>query len=299
MNPIRLLASLCAVLLLASMLPARAATFTVGGDFQCTHSTIQAALDAAGQSPGLDTIRIANNQSYTAQALVRGIGTGAGGTGLEIIGGFSDCSDTSASGNTVISGQGGAEASVLTVNSGETVLRNLSFIRGDASMVDGRGGGIRFSGTRAGDRLELFDVIVSQNRAAFGGGLQVAGGTVVIGAGTQFVLNTAQFSGGGVHIRGSSATNVATSVEMVGLDNLVINNEALGVDPASGQFSGGFGGGVYVEAPAVATLRFGATGGLGSNQARLGRRRRHLGRRQFARHHQQQRRRTVPVELPL
>lgn len=269
MNPSRALRPALAALLCAAG-GAHAAIYTVGSDFQCTHGTIQAALDAAGQNPGPDTIRIANNQAYTAQALVRGIGTGAGGTGLELIGGFSDCTDTTTSGNTVLSGQGGAEASVLTINGGETVLRNLSFIRGDASMVDGRGGGIRFNGLRTDDRLELFDVVVSQNRAAFGGGLHVGGGTVVIGAGTQFALNTAQFNGGGLHIRGSASPNVVTSVDMGGVDNLVINNEALGVDPGSGQPSGGFGGGVYVEAPAVATLRFAANGGLGGNMARYG-----------------------------
>ncbi len=245
---------------------AEAAVYTVGADFQCTHSTIQAALDAAVDNPGRDTIRIANNQTYTAQALTKRRGSNAGGSRLEVIGGFSDCSDLSPSGNTVISGQGGVEASVLTIEYGENVLVNLTLIRGDASMIDGQGGGIRFlaSSMSTIERLELYNVVLSQNKAAFGGGLDAKNGSVVIGPGTQFVLNTAQFSGGAIRIHGDA------NIAMSGADNIAINNEALGINPSTNQPSGGYGGAVLIEAPATATLRFDAPGGVSGNLARYG-----------------------------
>lgn len=265
--PARFLIRLVALTTVSIFGSAHGAVFTVGSDPQCTHNTVQAAIDAAEQMPTEPhTIRIATNQTYTAQALtIRGVFL------VTIEGGFSDCSDLSPSGNTVISGQGGAQASVLHINGGFITLRNLSFIRGDESMVNGRGGGIKFTSPGVPSSLGLHGVVISQNSAAFGGGLHVTGGTVTIGSGTQIAQNTAQFSGGGILVRGRPGGNYPrASLEMQGDDTVVINNQALGIDTGTGQPSGGYGGGILVESDVEATLRFDGPGGLGGNTARYG-----------------------------
>ena len=45
---------------------AHAAIFTVGAS-GCTHTTIQAAVNAAASNGGADTIRVTRSQSYTAR----------------------------------------------------------------------------------------------------------------------------------------------------------------------------------------------------------------------------------------
>lgn len=268
MNPSRALRPAVAALLCIAG-GAHAATYTVGSDFACTHATVQAAVTAAANAVGDDVIRIARNQSYTAQAIVVPMGSSGSMTAIELAGGFDDCGDSSPSGATLLSGLGGDETPVLTLRGGRNVvLRNLSLIRGDASMTDGRGGGIRFDGS---GQVELHGVVVSQNRAAFGGGIDFQasslGASLRLGAGTQIVGNTAQVSGGGIRISG------AATVTADGIDSFVINNEALGVDAGTGVPTGGFGGGVLVEAPALASLRFDGdtnAGGVSNNQARYG-----------------------------
>ena len=58
-------------MLLVSVSPVHAAIFTVGspvGSGQCTHGTIQSAINAAEASPGLDTIRLTRSLTYEPEA---------------------------------------------------------------------------------------------------------------------------------------------------------------------------------------------------------------------------------------
>jgi hypothetical protein len=79
-----------------------AATFSVGSDLACTTNSLQSAITSAGNSPGPDLIRLANNQTYTAQALT------IGQQDLIIEGSYADCSAATPTASTLISGQGGA-----------------------------------------------------------------------------------------------------------------------------------------------------------------------------------------------
>jgi len=55
--------SALALLSLASAAPA--ATYTVGPAAACTHATLQAALDAAANTPGPDVVRIVRSTTWT------------------------------------------------------------------------------------------------------------------------------------------------------------------------------------------------------------------------------------------
>jgi len=197
-NPI-----LAAVIVLAALVAHRdvlALTFLVGGDGACDYSSIQAAINGAASNPGPDGIHVANNASYTQQALT--IGT----QDLIIEGGYATCaSSTPAVANIVVNGAGGAAAPVLRISgSGVRDLRNLS-IRGGDSTGTNYGGGIQFSGS--GD-LILRNVAVTNNTSSYGGGIYFngSGGAAILTLETDTVIlnNTAQNSGGGIFINGSS-----------------------------------------------------------------------------------------------
>jgi hypothetical protein len=86
-----------AFLLIASTLSieaARAAVYSVGAGADCAFSSIQEALDVAATHAGGDTIRIANNQAYTAQAIELSTNTQ-----VELVGGFADCSQANSNGD--------------------------------------------------------------------------------------------------------------------------------------------------------------------------------------------------------
>jgi hypothetical protein len=237
---------------------AQAAIFTVGGTVNCTHTSIQAALDAASANAQTDTIRVSNQLSYTAQAL----STGGGDFTLE--GGYGDCSATTPTGSTTISGQGGAADSVLKI-SGDGVrnLKRLLITRGDAIGVDGRGGGIRFDGT--GD-LILQDVSVDQNAALSGGGIcfRSTGGasTLLINDNSSISRNLATESdghGGGISVIGNARLIMSAN------NTSIFSNTASGINSR--------GGGVAVFGPARADIGspgLGPFGAIHDNEADFG-----------------------------
>lgn len=247
----------CLLALLA--LPAVAQVYTVGGGPDCTTASLRQAIAAAGQ--GFE-IRIAQDQVYEAQALR------ITSKKLRLVGGFDTCSDTTPSGQTVLSGAGGSRDSVLTiVGSSEVELDGLALIRGD-QVHDGYGGGIDFRGN---GRLLLRNTTLGQNYAGYGGGLsaRAEGGplTVTLDRRTIVQLNTAQISGGGIRIAGG------TELFMIERDTALLNNEALGFDPVANVVREGRGGGLQVVAPARATLSspgYGQSGAIAYNTARLG-----------------------------
>lgn len=245
--------SRAALLLLAGTAGASADTYTVGND-ACSFTSIQNAVNAAQGHAGPDTIRIANNRTYEAQAIK------IGSQELTIAGGFATCAATTASGTTLISGFGGAADSVIEVTGNATIaLRGLRISDGDETAA-GIGGGIDFEGAGS---LNLQNVIVSNNRAGYGGGIAfAAAGTLTLGSDVVVQNNVAANSGGGVRVSG------AAMLRMVSPRSTVIGNEALGQDDDTG-----YGGGIQVLTPAdaeIASPGFVNFGAVAFNRAKYG-----------------------------
>lgn len=238
--------------------PAHAAIFTVGtpsGAGQpCTHGTIQAAINAANSSAGADTIRLTRTLTYEPEA--NSINTAQE---LTIEGGYATCTQATADATrTVVSGAGGAHAPVFTITAptGALIhLRNLTISGGDVDGA-GLGGGIRFEGDGV---LDIADSAISNNTAGYGGGIYARGtGTnaeLNILNNVSIVGNTARYDGGGVY-----ASQIETSMTAPG--SILFNNRATGV--ASGAYTGGYGGGLYVQAGTLSSYAYIGTSGVGS-----------------------------------
>jgi hypothetical protein len=243
-------------------LPVHALTYLVGAvDADCDHGSIQDAIAAAAAHAGEDSIRIAGDQSYDAQALT------IGQQDLTITGGYASCAAAAApealpGQSTVLSGSGGAAAPVISITgSGVRVLSNLQIRNGDNVQGNGSGcgGGVRFTGS---GELRIGHVGISQNDANSGGGLCATGTadpTVVTLLGDVSINNNSATTGngGGLWI-GGHARLVAVSDA-----TLIAFNDA----------PGGFGGGVFVRPPGRADLGSPGLNGLGliyANEARRG-----------------------------
>jgi hypothetical protein len=240
---------------------AAAVQFRVGTDTACSHATLQAAVNALPAS-GAHEIRIANSTTYTAQAITISART------VTMRGGYATCDAAGGGTRALLSGAGGSSNSVLTIggSGNDIILEDLNLIRGD-EVASGNGGGIDFRGTGT---LTLRNVGISQNYAGYGGGIHFAAenGTAElrIEAGTTILLNTAQYSGGGVRLEGRA------TMTMVAPNSSIADNDALGINPANNQPMYGTGGGVMVVAPAKAYI---ASSGIGNgtivgNRARYG-----------------------------
>ena len=156
----------------------QAAIFTVGVDAACTHSSIQDAIDAAAADPDYDSILIARNQTYAAEALL------IPHTALALSGGPADCTVLDpGTQRTLISGVG---------NGGLPVVR-----------VDAAGGV-----ARALVSLQNLELVGSGQSVAEGGVLQVRGWVQFSAAGV--VLRDGQATrGGGLYAEGLDAANTA------------------------------------------------------------------------------------------
>lgn len=252
---------LCWLLLLSAAAPvsAQPLTYLVGGDAACDFATIQPAIDAAASHAGPDTINVATNATYTAQALK------IGAHEVTIRGGFANCTQSTPTGRTTISGLGGAADSVIEITgaTGGRALSDLVIRDGDETNA-GAGGGIDFAGEGL---LTLTNVTVAQNRAGYGGGIAFRGTAVVSPA--RLVLasdvlvqsNIANGSGGGIRLSGRA------HLEMTGARTTLLSNSAFGMDPDSG-----YGGGLQVLAPATAKIGTGFLnfGALAFNDAKFG-----------------------------
>jgi predicted outer membrane repeat protein len=237
---------------------AQANTYKVGVGASCTHNDIQAAINTANSQGGANTIIVTNTLSYITQVLTIGAGD------LTIQGGYANCDSTTATGSTLISGQGGTLASVFNITgSGVKNFLNLSITRGDAVALGGRGGGIRYEGN--GD-LNLTNVVVDQSAALGGGGIYFMGtGTggvtanLRLGTGVLVRLNTAVDFGGGIAITGNAR------LFMTGANTSIYSNSADAV--------GALGGGLAIFGQARADIYapgFGAFGAIEDNEAAYG-----------------------------
>jgi hypothetical protein len=236
-----------------------AATFLVGGDV-CDFSTIQPALDAAASNPGPDTIHVAMNATYTAQALE------INNQELTITGGFATCGAAAPTpgARTIISGLGGAADSVIEVSGtgvGNLRFENLLIRDGDEGGNSG-GGGIDF---QSRGMLTLSNVIVANNRSGYGGGIYFEGtgpSTLTFEPDTVIQSNIAENSGGGVRVSGEAFFNMRRE------RTTVTTNEALGQATDTG-----YGGGVQIVPPAraeIASPGFVNLGAISGNRAKYG-----------------------------
>lgn len=260
---LRLGSAACA---LAASTAARAVTYTVGtpvGPGQCSHGTIQSAINAANVSAGADTIRLTRSLTYQPEA-----NTVDTPHELTIEGGYATCNQAASDGvRTTVSGTGGATEPVFRIvvaTGGIVRLRQLAISGGDQDGA-GSGGGIWFSGNGI---LRIDDSSVSNNVAGNGGGIYAQGtgsdAELVIGANVTIAGNTARYNGGGI---------VADRIEMSMLDagSILFNNEAYGVGS-----DGGYGGGLYLRGQDRSSYAYiggagvGSLGVIANNRARYG-----------------------------
>lgn len=242
----------CLAFSIALCSDASAAVFTVGNGAGCTHGTIQSALNAASAAPGADTVRLTRSLTYEPEA-----NTINDSENLNLVGGFATCTQTATDNiKTVVSGAGGAAATVLRVFAGTGVtvkLRHLNLTLGDPPG-DVPGGGIYFQGDGA---LEIIETSITNNTAVAGGGIYAlatgSNAELIISASTLITGNTARNNGGGVSIAGP------LEMTMTAPSSLIAFNEALGQAIGTG-----YGGGLQVNGPAIAYLGTSGQGGLGA-----------------------------------
>ena len=242
---------------------AQAATFTVGSGAECTHTTLDAALSAVKTTQGEDQIRLSNTITY------RNVAAKIKDLDVAIIGGYDQCNSAAPNSITTLDGYGGATDSVVEIRGGGVVrLSRLEIINGDEDR-DSDGGGIDYKGH---GELVLDFIFVSHNRAGYGGGIYFnaddARSTLTLLDNIFILYNNADYNGGGLHVSGRATLN------MVGAVNVVLANTAFGVwSPQAERWVDGYGGGIYIKAPANADI--GASGFLNgtvfsANEARLG-----------------------------
>jgi hypothetical protein len=233
---------------------AHAATFRVGAGAGCTHAAVQAAVDAAAASPGVDTVLVARNQSYNGQQILINSQT------LTLAGGLATCSATPDTTATQLSGNGGAALPVLRINTtGDDIvtLRDLRITGGDPG-AGSLGGGILYNGTD-NSSLIVQRSTISGNSADYGGGIYANGngsrGHLFIEADTLVASNVARISGGGVYLSNAD-------LDMDGPNSAIANNTAAD-----------FGGGLRAVGPSDIHITSGGIGTLGTifgNEARVG-----------------------------
>lgn len=235
----KLLCFVTYLLLVVSAPAARAIAFPdgfliyrVGGGADCPYHTIQDAVDAATQHPGVDLVWIAMDQSYTDQHVV------VTDQDVDIQGGFTDCEDIDPGSDvTIVNGTAGHSVFEIEGNS-HVYMTNLQ-ITGASMDESHSGGGIYFGGFGA---LELSNTVVNNNQAGYGGGIDMSpsGGhaDLRLDAGTLIIENTALESGGGIRIEGDTRLYVLAPQTHIKL------NHALN----------GYGGGIEVLTPAHADI---------------------------------------------
>ena len=166
-SPARLIVAIAAL----AATPVSAAIYTVGSGAGCTHTTIQAAIDAATASGEADDIRLTGGP-YTAQALTLHIDAAHGAVALS--GGYATCTSAVPSGGvrSVIGGRSSGADPVLRISdTADATLRNLE-------IRDGNGGGGLVVETNAAGSASswasLIDTRVAHNASVAGGGILLA-----------------------------------------------------------------------------------------------------------------------------
>lgn len=190
---------LAAVLAIGSA-AAEAAVLTVGGSVgsgQCTHATLQAAIDAAAATPGLDIIRVTRGEFTTQRLIINDE------YDLAIEGGFLECGTPVRVDHTTLDGAGASPNGpvIAHTGNGNLTLADLHIRGGDATDATTQfGGGVASSGW--GD-LTVYRTLFMDNSARYGGGLfaraPFRAGKKISLAGVGFTANAATQGGGGIY----------------------------------------------------------------------------------------------------
>ena len=210
---------LCFCLLaIGSVSSIHAEVFTVGPGGDCTHTSLSDAIAAAAANgPDQDEVRPSMSY-YNNVALTIG-------TSIRLIGGLSNCSDTTPSGFTDLIGSPGS--AVVTVSGDVTVsFEDIFITNGDTNLV-GVGGAL----TVDGSEVLLQDSEIFFNQGFDGGGILVKDGFLTL-VRTDIHENAARGNGGGISCLNSSLVLVNSSLD---------DNDAVG-----------FGGGVHASGCFVA-----------------------------------------------
>ena len=221
------------LLVVAAAEPAWSDLYTVGVGAGCTHATVQAAVDAAVQTAETDTILVARNTTYNAQAI------SIENQSLTVIGGVATCTNFLPDGRTTLSGAGGAAAPVISIRgSGNVSISRINLTGGDNPDPLNGGGGLFFHGSGV---VRLDDMNIINNQGGHGGGLYARGTSsaaeLIVGANVLISNNTASINGGGIAAREIQLT-------MTSPESAVFLNTALGDDTGADLF-GGDGGGIH------------------------------------------------------
>lgn len=207
------------------------AVYTVGVGVSCDFNSLQPAIDAAANG---DTIRLTVQVNWLNPA-----GFTITDKSLSVVGGYSDCDDTTPDPDQRSLTYTADSASTFTVSNGlageRTVLLRHLIVRDGAGDAD-HGGGVDLAGDVW---LRLNNVIVEGNAADHGAGIRIHGnpssprlrleGGSRIGGPEPFVsANSATLNGGGIHCQDGGV------IEWV--DASIVFNNALS------------GGGIYMIA---------------------------------------------------
>lgn len=237
----------------------------VGTGTGCTHSSIQAAINAASSS-GSTEIRV-NQGSYTQAVQILD-------KGIVLIGGYSNCTVTSPTGTSTILAPAGTRPLTISVGSAPRFVRvsNFNLAGGDPGGLD-FGGGLLASASASQLQVDLINTFVEANKAGAGGGIAMrtfaaeARVNLLLHVGSQVNNNFAFADGGGIWC-GGAGTNQLRLVSA-----LIRGNDAGSTGGESAR-----GGGIFAdncqmswegspfglpEAPSVRNNRsYGAGGGI-------------------------------------
>ncbi len=214
----------------------------------CTHSTIQAAINAANSNAGEDEVRVTADVSTSGDAywLTNGLTINTG-QALNISGGWENCEDDDwATGFNYlpVSGNGSSKPTLRVRGSGTVNLMGFDFtLGGTPNLVVGEAGGIDYEGT---GQLNVSYTRIYSNVGSTGGGMRVSGsggniGRVNLGVNVYIYSNTA-ISGGGIFVGDWGRLDIN------GPYAFVTENRA------EGGIGGSNGGGLYVNAPGYANI---------------------------------------------
>lgn len=220
----------------------------VGSGAGCTTPSIQTAINDSVAANGVTDIKIARNATYSAQQLI------INGRNIRLIGGFASCTQEEPDPTrTVISGAGGAAASVISIGgaTSNVTLQNLEIVAGDAPTgTAGYGGGINIHGGPHG-YIVLGNTWIHDNDAGHGGGISINNESSMVANevfvwltdNTRIFSNYGAYGGGGIWCRNAKVVITGATSSTTG-SAIYQNHTAATVN---GTVINGPGGGMRIE----------------------------------------------------
>ncbi|MCI1709634.1 MAG: Ig domain-containing protein [Chiayiivirga sp.] len=231
-------------------LPAQSADFTfyVGGTGRaCDFTTIQAAIDAASADPAdTTTIRLANDQTYTAQQL------DIVGKNLRLVGGMTTCgAELDPTARTTLSGAGGARRSIINLRGSTRLVRFERLVLRDGDeLLDNQSYGGALDVTEGPHAsIQIANTQITNNSAGYGGAISLRWNDFEH-QGQSFLRlldnvaissNRGSYGGGAIYCRNGW-------IDLVGAGSSVFQNTAGGSTEGGSPPSGGaYGGGLLLD----------------------------------------------------